>query len=490
VSAAAKPRATSGLRAALLVLEGYTYLLLVVAFFIAGVGLLAAGILARKPLVGLVALVAGVPMVAVALAVTRALFFRVRYLGGIELTPSEAPRLFALVGELRRLVGAPRIHRLVISPDLQASALQMPRLGIFWPRNTLLLGYPLLVLLSEEQLRAVVAHELAHLGRAHGRAAHWLYRTSLSWRRLIGVLSERGAVPIFVYWIARNYIPRLERSSADIAREQERFADQQASEAAGSRAAAEALVVTDVGERILRESFWPMACDVRQTELPQPYMRMRYELRVRADEASTAVLAELLEELTNETDSHPALAERLAALGERAAIPNPPTRSAGDAIVPEHMDRFAEHFDAEWRRLHGDDWLAESTSDREARERLAALEAQSSPSAAEVFERATIVEELDGPADALPLYQSALEIDSNNAGAAIAAGRILLERNDPAGVALVERAVAIDEQLLHDACELIVPYYRARNRLVEAERWRRRGVRQAVLEKLGETTPG
>ena len=488
MSAAAERRRASELRAAVLVLEGYAYLLLIVALFVGVAAFLAWGLLARRPLVGLVALVAGVPVVALVLALIRALFFRMSDIEGVEITPADAPRLVALVQELRRVVGAPRIHRLVVGAGLQASAIQVPRVGIFWPRNTLLIGYPLLVLLSEEQLRAVVAHELAHLGRAHGRVAHWIYRTQVSWRRLIGVLAQRGAVPLFVHWVIRVYIPRLERHSGNIAREQERFADQCASRAAGSRAAADALIVTSVGEHILRASFWPTTLDVRQAELPRPYSRMRRELRLGANDASAATLAELLEDVTESADSHPALAERLAALGETAAIPASPTVSVGEALLGEHLARVADHFDVEWQRTHGDNWLARSSSDREARTRLAELETRASPSASEILERARIVEQLDGSDTALPIYQAALEADPQCLDAAFASGRILLERDDPAGAELVERAVAGDERLLSEGCELLVPFHRAHGRLVEAERWRRRAARQTVLARLGEMT--
>ena len=479
----------SSLRAALLVLEGYAYLLAIVALFVGMCAFLVWGIYERKPLVGLAAIVGGVPVVMLASALVRALVFRVPEVEGIELTSSAAPQLFELVEELRRRVGAPRVHRVVIGPTLQASAIQSPRLGFFRPRNTLLIGYPLLVLFSDKQLRAVVAHELAHLGRAHGRVAHWIYRTQLSWRRLIGVLTERQAVPIFVYWLARVYIPRLERHSAGIGREQERFADRCAADAAGSRAAAEALVASELGARVLRESFWPAAVDVRQTDLPRPYTRMRSELRLVDDDASTDALAEILGDVTHATDSHPALAERLAALGERAAIPVTSAPGAGEELLGEQMHALASRLDAEWQHAHGDAWRTKSNSDHDQRARLASLEAQTSLSAAEMFERATLLEALDGPDAALPVYQAALEADQRHAGAALAAGRILLERDDDSGAVLVERAVEADETLLPDAAELLVSFHRAHRRLVEAERWRRRAGKQAVLARIHEVTP-
>ena len=61
-----------------------------------------------------------------------------------------------------------------------------------------LIGYPLLVVLSPDQLKAVVAHELAHFANGHSRLAGLVYRTRASWVRLAQVLNERGTMPIFV----------------------------------------------------------------------------------------------------------------------------------------------------------------------------------------------------------------------------------------------------------------------------------------------------
>jgi Zn-dependent protease with chaperone function len=56
-----------------------------------------------------------------------------------------------------------------------ASVVQIPRLGVFgWSRNYLTVGVPLLDAVTPEQFEAVLAHELGHLARAHGRFRTWI----------------------------------------------------------------------------------------------------------------------------------------------------------------------------------------------------------------------------------------------------------------------------------------------------------------------------
>ena len=62
------------------------------------------------------------------------------------------------------------------------------------------------------------------------------------------------------------------------------------------------------------------------------------------------------------------------------------------------------------------------------------LSAIGNPTPDERFERARLVETLHGSDEALPLYQSAAA--EGHAAASLAAGRVLLDRMDAAGVAL------------------------------------------------------
>jgi len=52
---------------------------------------------------------------------------------------------------------------------------QSPREGIVgWPRNYLLIGLPLMKTLSVDQFEAVLAHELGHVARGHGKVSNWI----------------------------------------------------------------------------------------------------------------------------------------------------------------------------------------------------------------------------------------------------------------------------------------------------------------------------
>lgn len=101
---------------------------------------------------------------------------------GRPLTRDEAPALFASVEALCQRMGAARIHHIVLSSDLNAGAVELNRGVSLRPtRRVLVLGLPLLRLLDPPAVEAVIAHELGHFSRRHGRLGHWLYRTRQAW---------------------------------------------------------------------------------------------------------------------------------------------------------------------------------------------------------------------------------------------------------------------------------------------------------------------
>ena len=476
-------RDRDNLRLAALVLEGYLYILLVLGMFVGSVGFFVWGIATRRPVVGLAGLLVGLPMLLATRAALRALALGGSPLDGLEVTPAEAPALYAMVEELRRRVRAPRVERIVVGTAVNATAMQIHRILLFWPRNVLRLGFPLLVALSPDHLRAVVAHELGHFSRAHGRFAAWVYSTRMAWVRLVHTLHSRGHAPIWVYWLNRFYLPRLDAIARTVSRRQELTADRFAAEAAGARAAGEALLLIDLLSRYHDEVFWPRLEErlEREPESVRPYATIAAELH-RWTPREAGWIDEALHRTAEAEDTHPRLAQRLEALGVSAGLPAAPDRSAGELYLGPALATLIDRLDEDWARRHGEGWRERHEEVRSERDRLAVLRSLDAPSADERFELAALVEQVDGTEAALPLYRIAAE--ANCPPARLEAGRILLGRGDEEGVALIEAAMGEDEALVSRGCDLLVPYYLDRRRLHEAERYRTRASRHAMRETL------
>lgn len=459
------------MRLLLVIIEGQLYLVGIVTIFIAEIAFLLWGLWSRRPIVGLIAVFVTLPLIRTTVSAIRACFVRIRAPEGLPLGQSEAGALYELVEEIRRAIEAPPVDGITLTGGFSARAAIHTPAWRLRRRRTLVLGFPVLATLSLPELRAVIAHELAHFSGAYDRFAAWVYRTRARWLALRTTLDRRLATPVYIYWLLGWYVPRLNAAAAAVSRRHELTADRFAAKVAGNRAAADAIVAMESGARFADDTHWPGIQISYETaaEPPRPYSQM---LTWNARETSTDLLELLVADDTEPGDTHPSLRERLAQFDEPVRIPPPITSSAGQELLGPEFETLARRLDEAWMARHGTAWRqdrAEYLEQITTLDRLAALEV---PTADEMFKRGELVEALHGADQALPIYQSAAE--QGHAAASLAAGRVLLDRMDSAGIALVEGSIDRDPRLLPEACRTLAVYYRETNQELAARKceWR------------------
>jgi len=506
--AAERPRLYKA-RALLLALTGYGYLALVVAGLVAlCVGLMQLTSIGRR--LGLAGEI-GLAFASVLLVIARSLWFRIEQPTGIALARADAPRFFDEVEDIRRALNAPRVHRVLLTEEYNAAVGQVPRLGVFgWYRNYLVVGYPLLAALTAAETRAVVAHEFAHLSRAHSRFTGWIYRVRRTWYQVVAALHGGQDIGIALFkWFADWYTPYFGAYSMVLARRHEFEADRLAAGVVGREAMADALVALHIRERAIQFDFWN-ALVRRADETPDAPTDVFTRL---TDLAAAAVgdgraVAWLEEELRAPTDvgeSHPSLADRLSALvgdemaaAARAgrAAESRAGRSAAAEYLGESGPRFARELDQRWAQGAADSWR--DRHEHLAQAKLALAELQSGTAAdgettESLWRRATLTRDVHGPAAALPLIEQLLEREPGHAPARYAIGMSLLERGDAAGIEHVEFAMARDHEAIVPGCELVRGFLIRAGRADEAERyvaraWAQLDTYQAAREERSRLT--
>lgn len=260
-----------------------------------------------------------------------------------ELRRDEAPALYAHVDALADQLDAPRIHTIALDDDMNAGALELHRgVSLRRTRRVLVLGRPLLGLLDVAALEAVIAHELGHFSRQHGRLGHWLYRTHTAWAGLLEHSDAANSSP----WdrsataFARRFLPWFSRISRAHRRRCEFEADALAAQLSSPPALARALLMLD-------RAVWCQARSAAGQELrlmrehaapPRDLLQRQLDL-LRA----VASAAPPSEDDDDEQGSHPPTALRLAALGVSAAGLNIdwPDASAGVVLLGERWPQLA-----------------------------------------------------------------------------------------------------------------------------------------------------
>ena len=380
------------------------------------------------------------PIVVLIGLVLRSLWVRLDAPRGLALASRDHPTLFAAIDEVRRSAKAPKADVVLLTNELNAAIVQVPRLGLFgWQKNFLILGLPLMQIMSLDEFKAVLAHEFGHLSGAHGAFGAWIYRIRAGWARLHERLSKEEHWGSFMFvpffdW----YAPKFAAYSFVQARRQEYEADSLAAETYGAESLASALVRLNLKGEELGRHYWPsIFADVEKNPAPTaaPFDGLlQPERRGFLPEASEW-LSQSLKRPTSTADTHPCLNDRITAMRVTATVPAPVTESAAESLFGTKLVDVVVHFDAEWRESVADWWSDQHAHVTSGREKLAANRERDLAELDDdaLFEYARLTEEFDSVDAAFPLYEALALRDSRPIGARFAVARLSLDRDAASG---------------------------------------------------------
>jgi Zn-dependent protease with chaperone function len=428
--------------------------------------------------------------------ILRALWVKMDAPAGRQLARGEAPDLYAMIDTLRHALRSPRFHHVLITDDFNAAVVQVPRLGMFgWHRNYLLVGLPLMKALSVEQFKAVLAHEFGHLARGHGAFSNWIYRLRLRWLRLIGLLNALESRAGFMFRPFFNwYAPAFAAYSFPLARANEYEADATAARLTSPAVAAAALTNVNVIGTFLAERYWPQihaqADDLQQPAFA-PFAQLNQGLATDLDAAAARQwLERAMAQYTSSADTHPALADRLAALREGPANRPPAPGEGADRLLGPALSVITQEFDDGWKARIMPSWAERHRSVQQGRARLAQLDALAADGDLAIepaYERARLTDAIGRDADAaLQQLRVLAERAPDQAGVLFALATRLLARDDDAGRNLIDRAMALDQAAIAPGCEAMRDYCARIGRHDEARAWHQRLVERAALDQAAE----
>jgi hypothetical protein len=334
---------------------------------------------------------------------------------------------------------------------------QQPRLGVFgWQKNHLLLGLPLLDSLSPEELRAVLAHELAHLSAQHGRFGAWIYRLRVSWEKVFESLRKTAREGISLRPIVTKFI---EWFSAALQRARLRAVPgQRVCGRPPARHASPAWSTSrrrcsgrDYYGRLLEEKnvaeVWLGAN--RKPPLPARGCLHAHPERHRRRRPAPARAANgwsrPFARTTTNADTHPSLSDRLRALQFMPADPDrglfppapaAPRVSATEALFGRVVQELREELGRRWKTLVESQWKETHARAGVLQHRLESIDRAVADPAADadsLWDKAQVTINLENDAAAEPLLRQVLALRPTHAGANFCLGRHLLTRGGRSG---------------------------------------------------------
>lgn len=409
----------------------------------------------------------------------RSVFIRIPEPEGYELDRKSYPLLWEEVEHISKTLSTAPIHKIVLNTEMNAAIMQTYRLGLIGPtKNTLILGLELLLALSTQQTRSVLAHELAHLSGNHSKFAGKIYRIRQSWMEIHRAFIQNnafgtGMISRFFAW----YSPYFAGYSYVLARDNEYEADYIASQLTSREAAASALVAVNVLSEFTQQHFWKPLFQKPYTQA-QPETRIYSLLRQFYQQSNVTsedfkrYLRTALNRKTDAGDTHPALMERLKALKLNNIHASYSHEQKAITWLEPKLDQVLKHFNRQWIEAYGNQWDDLHERSKVARETVNQLKMRlyEDLTSQERWQLAQLTAEYLPEKDALPLYQQYAHYHPEDTEADLAIGQLLLERDDVAGIDYVEEAM-LQPNLQLAAAEAAWRFYVKHNNAEQSKRW-------------------
>lgn len=469
------------LKLALLSLSGLIYILMVLALvFTMSIGLLLAVIFSKNILLLKAVLkFIWIPFI-LGFFVIKAMWLRFDPPQGYPLTRQQAPELFNLVHEVRAKMQAKRIHQVLLTYDFNAGVYQLPRFGMFGGvRRYLILGLPLLGILSKDELKAVIAHEFGHLANNHMRFANWIYRLRQLWMILLTKLEQSNSVMValftrFFAW----YSPYFNAYSFVLARTNEYEADRAAATITSNAITAAALTKTYTYGDYIDNRFWQdLYLKISDDALPprNVYSKLISSSANASLEMIRQDMQMVLQGRTDIHDTHPCLSDRLHNISSEPVldkiIHNDDSAmmllgEAGNRLLNDYNLLWYENIKHEWQQRHEYlQGLKEVVAD------FSTVEDVRSMPGVDLQKYAEAVAELEGSDAAIGLYEILLQREPLNAQYNFIVGQFRLDKQSEDAIVLLKKAAELDAALNEAVAELLYQYYYAKDDISTAQKY-------------------
>ena len=445
--------------------------------------------------------------------VVRALTLRLPAPAGVRLTEEQAPRFFRMLKDISRSLDAPAPAAILISPEYALHLEQGlgSEHGLPVAETVLVVGLPVLEALSPQQLRALVAHELAHLPTHERRFGGMI----LALRARLAALRDAAEASALSqnFWsrlpdeaclgILDGIIDRLTPATFPAVRQHETEADAIAAAVAGRDFAASALLRRRIASSAFSRQFRDDCMQLAQSR-PEPPADLFDSRAAQAagplnDIQIHAWLREEMDRKDNLAETHPPLWDRLRMMGFsleslddfRALLDQvQPHRALGEIASRFFLGDLAgdlrDSLSLDWRTSQARDWRARYETYETLR--VIAAESEASPAAlpadpATLWQIALAIGNTRSWREARPIAERILELDPDHADANLLAGQFACEDGDPIGLELLERAMSASPASIPVACATAARFLDLQKQPDAAASYRSRSDRHIKLEE-------
>lgn len=390
--------------------------------------------------------------------ILKSLYIKLESPNEVTLNREEHPQLFKVIDSAIEMTKAPKLDEIYILDDENVRVTCLLNGFGANGKNVLGIGIQVLKLLNEEEFKAVIIHELAHIYNDDTKVSSKISRRLTRWNEIVYRVDEGDNIikMILLLPFAKFYIEKLERYLDAMSQTEELLADKEVAKYMSAEIYAKATMKLGIMEKFLANPYSKL--EIRSSdEAPKNYFTTLFEdFESELPNRKEQCINQIKKRISSIYDTHPSFKERMEALGIEDFNYDINFNDQSDDYKKE-IDTLIEIKNKQWYKYWSDQW-EEVT--KEYKEQLEIIKNYKDTDDIEkIMEYGEALEDLGEYEKALDFYKDIASKDKECAIAMYKVGQIMLMNNNEEGIEFIEKSVELDGSFFMSAMGIITEYF-------------------------------
>ncbi|EQK46731.1 peptidase M48 family protein [[Clostridium] bifermentans ATCC 19299] len=390
--------------------------------------------------------------------ILKSLYIKLESPNEVTINREEHPQLFKVIDSAIEMTKAPKLDEIYILDDENVRVTCLLNGFGANGKNILGIGIQVLKLLNEEEFKAVIIHELAHIYNDDTKVSSKISRRLTRWNEIVYRVDEGDNIikMILLLPFAKFYIEKLERYLDAMSQTKELLADKEVAKYMSVEIYAKATMKLEIMEKFLANPYSKL--EIRSSdEAPKNYFTTLFEdFESELPNRKEQWMNQIKKRISSIYDTHPSFKERMEALGIEDFNYDINFRYQSDDYKKE-IDTLIEIKNKQWYKYWSDQW-EEVT--KEYKEQLEIIKNYKDTDDIEkIMEYGEALEDLGEYEKALEFYKYVASKDKECAIAMYKVGQIMLMNNDEEGIEFIEKSIELDGSFFISAMGIITEYF-------------------------------
>ncbi|MDU3802252.1 M48 family metalloprotease [Paraclostridium bifermentans] len=390
--------------------------------------------------------------------ILKSLYIKLESPNEVTLNREEHPQLFKVIDSAIEMTKAPKLDEIYILDDANVRVTCLLNGFGANGENVLGIGIQVLKLLNEEEFKAVIIHELAHIYNDDTKVSSKISRRLTRWNEIVYRVDEGDNIikMILLLPFAKFYIEKLERYLDAMSQTKELLADKEVAKYMSVEIYAKATMKLEIMEKFLANPYSKL--EIRSSdEAPKNYFTTLFEdFESELPNRKEQWMNQIKKRISSIYDTHPSFKERMEALGIEDFNYDINFNDQSDDFKKE-IDTLIEIKNKQWHKYWSDQWEEVTKAYKEQLEIIKNY--KDTDDIEKIMEYGEALEDLGEYEKALEFYKDVASKDKECAIAMYKVGQIMLMNNDEEGIEFIEKSVELDGSFFISAMGIITEYF-------------------------------